>query len=56
MEAEYSKLQAAYAELAEQLADAKEELQPMKDIRYWVSKVLTPEQKTSQQKKQNMEL
>ena len=86
MEAEYSKLQAAYAELAEQLADAKEELQPMKDIRYWVSKVLAPEQsevekkpepkhsvtekmkflqeqsnhqpeqKTPQQKKQNMEL
>lgn len=52
MKAEYSKLQATYAELA----DAKEELQPMKDIRYWVSKVLTPEQKTSQQKKQNMEL
>ena len=69
-----------------QLAAAKEELQPMKDIRYWVSKVLTPEQsevekkpepkhsitekmkflqeqssnqqeqKTPQQKKQNMEL
>ena len=74
------------AELAGQLAAAKEELQPMKDIRYWVSKVLTPEQsevekkpepkhsvtekmkflqeqsnhqpeqKTPQQKKQNMEL
>ena len=27
-----------------ELAAAKEELQPMKDIRYWVSKVLTPEQ------------
>jgi len=86
MQAEYSKLQATYAELARQLAAAKEELQPMKDIRYWVSKVLTPEQsevekkpepkhsitekmkflqeqssnqqeqKTPQQKKQNMEL
>ncbi|NLA81183.1 MAG: conjugal transfer protein, partial [Chloroflexi bacterium] len=74
------------AELASQLAPAKEELQPMKDIRYRVSKVLTPEQfealkkpepkhsvtekmrflleqssnqqeqKTPQQKKQNMEL
>lgn len=33
-----------YAELAGQLAAAKEELQPMKDIRYWVSKALTPEQ------------
>ena len=85
-EAEYSKLQTTYTELAGQLAAAKEELQPMKDIRYWVSKVLTPEQsevekkpepkhsvtekmkflqeqssnqqeqKTPQQKKQNMEL
>ena len=44
LQAEYSKLQATYAELAGQLAAAKEELQPMKDIRYWVSKVLTPEQ------------
>ena len=86
LQAEYSKLQATYAELAGQLAAAKEELQPMKDIRYWVSKVLTPEQsealkkpepkhsvtekmkflqeqssnqqeqKTPQQKKQDMEL
>ena len=86
LQAEYSKLQTTYAELAGQLAVAKEKLQPMKDIRYWVSKVLTPgqskvekkpepkhsvtekmkflqeqssnqqEQKTPQQKKQNMEL
>ena len=86
LQAEYSKLQTTYAELAGQLAAAKEKLQPMKDIRYWVSKVLTPEQsevekkpepkhsvtekmrflqeqssnqqeqKTLQQKKQNMEL
>ena len=86
LQAEYSKLQTTYAEFAGQLAAAKEELQPMKDIRYWVSKVLTPEQsevekkpepkhsvtkkmkflqeqssnqqeqKTPQQKKQNMEL
>ena len=86
LQAEYDKLEATYAELAGQLATAKEELQPMKDIRYWVSKVLTPEQsevgkklepkhsvtekmkflqeqssnqqeqKTPQQKKQNMEL
>ena len=40
LQAEYGNLQATYAELA----GAKEELQPMKDIRYWVSKVLTPEQ------------
>ena len=86
LQAEYSKLQTTYAELAGQLAAAKEELQPMKDIRYWGSKVLTPEQsealkkpepkhsvtekmkflqeqsnyqqeqKTPQQKKQDMEL
>lgn len=86
LQAEYDQLQATHAELAGQLAVAKEKLQPMKDIRYWVSKVLTPEQsealkkpepkhsvtekmkflqeqssnqqeqKTPQQKKQNMEL
>ena len=86
LQAEYDKLKATNTELAGQLAAAKEELQPMKDIRYWVSKVLTPEQsevekkpepkhsvtkkmkflqeqssnqqeqKTPQQKKQNMEL
>ena len=82
----YDKLKATHTELAGQLATAKEELQPMKDIRYWISKVLMPEQsevekkpepkhsvtekikflqeqssnqqeqKTPQQKKQNMEL
>ena len=44
LQAEYDKLKATHTELAGQLAAAKEELQPMKDIRYWVSKVLTPEQ------------
>ena len=86
LQAEYDKLKATHTELAGQLAIAKEDLQPMKDIRYWVSKVLMPEQsevekkpepkhsvtekikflqeqssnqqeqKTPQQKKQNMEL
>ena len=86
LQAEYDTLKVSHAELAGQLAIVKEELQPMKDIRYWVSKVLTPEQsevekkpepkhsvtermkflqeqssnqqeqKTPQQKKQNMEL
>ena len=37
-------IQNKYLELAGQLATVKEELQPMKDIRYWVGKVLTPEQ------------
>ena len=50
LQAEYSKLQATYTELAGQLAAAKEELQPMKDIRYWVSKVLTPEQSEVEKK------
>ena len=50
LQAEYSNLQATYAELAGQLATAKEELQPMKDIRYWVSKVLMPEQSEVEKK------
>jgi len=44
LQTEYDKLKATHAELAGQLAAVKEELQPMKDIRYWVGKVLTPEQ------------
>ena len=44
LQAEYDKLKATHTEFAGQLATAKEKLQPMKDIRYWVSKVLTPEQ------------
>ena len=44
LQVEYDKLKATHAELAEQLAAVKEELQPMKDIRYWVGKVLAPEQ------------
>ena len=44
LQAEYDTLKASHTELAGQLATVKEELQPMKDIRYWVGKVLTPEQ------------
>ena len=44
LQVEYDQPQAAHAELAGQLAAVKEELQPMKDIRYWVGKVLTQEQ------------
>ena len=44
LQTEYDKLKATHTELAGQLATVKEELQPMKDIRYWVGKVLTPEQ------------
>ena len=50
LQAEYDKLKATHTELAGQLAAAKEELQPMKDIRYWVSKVLTPEQSEVEKK------
>ena len=86
LQTEYDGLKSSHTELAGQLVAVREELKPMKDIRYWVSKVLTPEQsevekkpepkhsitekmkflqeqssnqqeqKTPQQKKQNMEL
>ena len=44
LQTEYDGLKATHTDLAGQLAAVKEELQPMKDIRYWVGKVLTPEQ------------
>ena len=44
LQVEYDNLKETHAELAGQLAAVKEELQPMKDIRYWVGKVLAPEQ------------
>lgn len=50
LQTEYDKLQASHTELAGQLATVKEELQPMKDIRYWVGKVLTPEQSEVEKK------
>ena len=50
LQTEYDGLKATHAELAGQLATVKEELQPMKDIRYWVGKVLTPEQSEVQKK------
>ena len=50
LQTEYVGLTATHAELAGQLATVKEELQPMKDIRYWVGKVLTPEQTKPQKK------
>lgn len=50
LQTEYDGLKATHAELAGQLAAVKEELQPMRDIRYWVGKVLTPEQSEVQKK------
>lgn len=44
LQTEYDGLQISHAELKEQLTSVKEELKPMKEIRYWVGKVLTPEQ------------
>ena len=44
LQAEYDTLEASHTELAGQLEVVKAELQPMKDIRYWVGKVLMPEQ------------
>lgn len=50
LQSEYDKLKATHTELAGQLATVKEELQPMKEIRYWVGKVLTPEQSEVEKK------
>ena len=50
LQAEYDTLKASHTELAGQLATVKEELQPMKDIRYWVGKVLAPEQSEVEKK------
>ena len=43
LQAEYDKLQSSHAELSRQLAAVNEELKPMKDIRRWVGKVISPE-------------
>ena len=44
LQAEYDNLKSSHAELSRQLTAVNEELQPMKDIRRWVGKVLSPEQ------------
>ena len=43
LQAEYDMLQSSHAEFSRQLATINEELKPMKDIRSWVGKVLSPE-------------
>ena len=50
LQAEYDTLKASHTELAGQLATVKEKLQPMKEISYWVGKVLTPEQSEIEKK------
>ena len=44
LQAEYDGLKSSHAELSPQLAAINKELQPMKDIRRWVGKVLSWEQ------------
>ena len=44
LQAEYDKLQSSHDEFSRQLAAINEELKPMKDIRRWVGKVISPEQ------------
>ena len=44
LQAEYNKLKSSHADLSGQLAAVNEELKPMKDIRRWVGKVISPEQ------------
>ena len=50
LQTEYDRLQATHTELAGQFAAVKEELQPLKDIRYRVGKVLTLEQSEARKK------
>ena len=50
LQSEYDMLRATHTELAGQLTTVKEELQPMRDIRYWVGKVPAPEQAEVQKK------
>lgn len=39
----------SHTDLKAQLVEINEELKPMKDIRYWVGKVLSPEQTVEKQ-------
>lgn len=50
LQAEYDSLKSSHAELSRQLTAVKEELKPIKDIRYWVGKVLSPEQAKAESK------
>ena len=49
MQKEYDDLKISHTDLKEQLAAVNKKLQPMKDIRYWVGKVLLPEQTVEKQ-------
>ena len=49
LQKEYDDLKISHTNLKAQLAAVNEELKPMKDIRYWVGKVLSPEQTATKQ-------
>lgn len=49
LQKEYDDLKTSHSNLKAQLAAVNEELKPMKDIRYWVGKVLSPEQAVAKQ-------
>ena len=49
LQKEYDNLKISHTDLKAQLATVNEELKPMKDIRYWVGKVLSPEQTIEKQ-------
>lgn len=50
LQSEYDTLQATVTEKKAELTTVKEELQPLKDVRYWISKVLEPEQAETRKK------
>ena len=44
LQSEFDTLEKSVAEGKEKLSEVEAELQPLKDIRYWISKVVEPEQ------------
>ena len=50
LQTEYDKLKSSHAEFSRQLAAVNDELKPMKDIRRWVGKVISPEQSENENK------
>lgn len=50
LKAEYKKLNAEVSEIRKELEAVQTELKPLKDIRYWVGKVIEPEQHPTEKK------
>lgn len=44
LQSEFDTLEKSVAENNAKLSEVKAELQPLKDVRYWISKVIEPEQ------------